>query len=59
MSDETGPPLKRSRQEDIDRAEEEEGLLALVKKRRSDVKLLVSRIHTLETQVVFFLYNLT
>ncbi|KAG6550237.1 hypothetical protein Mapa_008197 [Marchantia paleacea] len=51
MSDETGPPLKRSRQEDIDRAEEEEGLLALVKKRRSDVKLLVSRIHTLESQL--------
>ncbi|KAL2610409.1 hypothetical protein R1flu_028982 [Riccia fluitans] len=53
VSKEIGPPLKRSRQEEeeLERAEEKEGLLALVKKRRSDVKQLTSRIQTLEAQL--------
>ncbi|KAL3690267.1 hypothetical protein R1sor_016576 [Riccia sorocarpa] len=48
-----GPSLKRSRQEkeELEKAEEEEGLLALMKKRRPDVKVLISRIQTLEAQL--------
>ncbi|KAL3690262.1 hypothetical protein R1sor_016571 [Riccia sorocarpa] len=53
VSKESGPSLKRSRQEEeeLEKAEEEEGLLALVKKRRSDVKVLTSRMQTLEAQL--------
>ncbi|CAM6085184.1 unnamed protein product [Calypogeia fissa] len=45
-------PLKRSREEEeTEKAEEEEGLVALVKKRRSDVKLLEDRISTLRNEL--------